>query len=44
MPVEFLTDEQAAAYGRYGCPARPLGRSWSCFFFLNDRDRQAAAA
>ncbi|MDP9393795.1 MAG: DUF4158 domain-containing protein [Actinomycetota bacterium] len=38
MPVEFLSDEQAAAYGRFnGPPSQPeLER----FFFLDDADRE----
>ncbi|MYR40425.1 DUF4158 domain-containing protein, partial [Streptomyces sp. SID4944] len=38
MPVEFLTDEQAAAYAAYrGAPSRTeLER----FFFLDDADRE----
>ncbi|WTB57929.1 DUF4158 domain-containing protein [Streptomyces sp. NBC_00825] len=38
MPVEFLTDEQAAAYAAYdGAPSRmELER----FFFLDDADRE----
>lgn len=41
MPVEFLTNEQAAAYGRFvEEPTRPeLER----FFFLNDVDRDLIA-
>ncbi|MFI1868713.1 Tn3 family transposase [Streptomyces jumonjinensis] len=41
MPVEFLTDEQAAAYGAFGeVPTRPeLER----FFFLDDDDRDLIA-
>ncbi|MGK5546033.1 DUF4158 domain-containing protein [Streptomyces sp. URMC 127] len=41
MPVEFLTDEQAAAYGRFvEEPTRPeLER----FFFLDDVDRDLIA-
>lgn len=41
MPVEFLTDEQAAAYGRFvEEPTRPeLER----FFFLDDMDRDLIA-
>ncbi|MDW6063374.1 DUF4158 domain-containing protein [Streptomyces sp. FXJ1.4098] len=42
MPVEFLTDEQAAAYGRFvEEPTRPeLER----FFFLDDVDRDLIAS
>ena len=38
MPVEFLTDDEAAAYGRYtGPPSRAdLGR----VFFLDDEDQK----
>jgi hypothetical protein len=41
VPVEFLTDEQAAAYGTFGeTPTRPeLER----FFFLDDDDRDLIA-
>jgi TnpA family transposase len=41
VPVEFLTDEQAAAYGAFGeVPTRPeLER----FFFLDDDDRDLIA-
>jgi hypothetical protein len=41
VPVEFLTDEQAAAYGAFGeTPTRPeLER----FFFLDDDDRDLIA-
>jgi Domain of unknown function (DUF4158) len=38
MPVEFLTDEQVAEYGRF---VRPSSRSeLERFFLLNDRDRE----
>ncbi len=41
MPVEFLTDEQAGAYGSFQeVPSRPeLER----FFFLDDGDRDLIA-
>lgn len=41
MPVEFLTDEQAASYGKFNEePTRPeLER----FFFLDDEDRKLVA-
>lgn len=37
MPVEFLSDEQAAVYGRFtnGFTCHELER----YFFLGDRDR-----
>jgi Domain of unknown function (DUF4158) len=38
MPVEFLTDEEVAAYGRFGGP--PSRAELERFFFLNDRDRE----
>ncbi|MGW4803022.1 DUF4158 domain-containing protein [Kitasatospora sp. NPDC004272] len=42
MPVEFLTDEQAAGYAAFrGAPARAeLER----FFFLDDADRELVEA
>ncbi|MFI6803077.1 DUF4158 domain-containing protein [Streptosporangium canum] len=41
MPVEFLTDEQAAAYGRF---VEELTRpELERFFFLNDVDRDLIA-
>ncbi|MGV9776746.1 DUF4158 domain-containing protein [Streptosporangium sp. NPDC003464] len=41
MPVEFLSDQEAAAYGCYGdtVPQADLER----FFFLDDRDRALVA-
>ena len=38
MPVEFLTDEQAAAYGRYVSP--PTRTDLGRFSFLDDHDRK----
>lgn len=41
VPVEFLTDEQAAAYGRF---VEELTRpELERFFFLNDVDRDLIA-
>src|SRR6266568_3918019 len=42
MPVEFLTDDEAAAFGRYGhsVPQADLER----YFFLDDGDRAMVAA
>ncbi len=38
MPVEFLSDEQAAVYGRFsGAPGRAELERW---FFLDDADRE----
>ncbi|MFD8529828.1 DUF4158 domain-containing protein [Streptosporangium canum] len=38
MPVEFLSDEEAAAYGRYvGAPTRA---ELEKMFFLDDADRK----
>src|ERR1700737_2703996 len=38
MPVEFLTDDQAAAFGRFaGPPSRAELERW---FFLDDEDRK----
>jgi hypothetical protein len=41
MPVEFLSDEQVAAYGRFTgeLPAGELER----FFYLDDADRDLVA-
>ncbi len=39
MPVEFLSDEQAAAYGRFDGP--PSQAELERFFFLDDADRGA---
>jgi hypothetical protein len=38
MPVEFLTDAQVAAYGRFTGP--PSRAQLKRFFFLNDADRE----
>jgi hypothetical protein len=38
VPVEFLSDEQAAAYGRFDGP--PSQAELERFFFLDDADRQ----
>jgi hypothetical protein len=38
MPVEFLSDEQVAAYGRFVRP--PSRAELERFFLLNDRDRE----
>lgn len=38
MPVEFLSDEQSAAYGRFSRP--PAQAELERFFFLDDADRQ----
>ena len=41
MPVEFLTDAQAAAFGRFGGP--PARVELERFFFLDDADRELVA-
>jgi hypothetical protein len=41
MPVEFLTDEQAAAYGKFN--EEPTRRELERFFFLDDEDRKLIA-
>ena len=38
MPVEFLTDDEAAAYGRYAGP--PSQADMERVFFLDDEDRK----
>lgn len=38
MPVEFLSDEQAAAYGRFDGELSVAGLER--FFFLDDADRR----
>lgn len=37
MPVEFLSDEQAGAYGRYG--GAPTRAELDRFFLLDDKAR-----
>jgi hypothetical protein len=41
MPVEFLTDAQVAAYGRFAGP--PTRAQLERFFFLHDEDRRRVA-
>jgi len=41
MPVEFLSDEQAAVYGRFNGP--PARAELERFFFLDDADRELVA-
>lgn len=41
MPVEFLTDEQAASYGKFN--AEPTRPELERFFFLDDEDRKLIA-
>ena len=38
MPVEFLSDDQVAAYGRFNGP--PSQAELERFFFLDDTDRE----
>jgi hypothetical protein len=40
VPAEFLSDEQAAAYGRF--TAEPSRDELERFFFLDDADRALA--
>jgi hypothetical protein len=40
MPVEFLTDDEAAAYGRYA--GAPSQADLERVFFLDDEDRKLA--
>ncbi|APC37694.1 DUF4158 domain-containing protein [Nocardiopsis dassonvillei] len=42
MPVEFLSDEQAAAFTSF--QTAPSHAELRRFFFLDDRDRQWAAS
>lgn len=45
MPVEFLTDDQAAAYGRFSGPLGPLSRvDLERCFSLDDADRSLVEA
>jgi Domain of unknown function (DUF4158) len=41
VPVEFLSDQEAAAFGRYGGPVRQA--DLERFFFLDDGDRLLVA-